>query len=188
MEEGNRFWARRIPPRKALGNYALASFRDHTMQSEASREEIGRFYREAVEVGVGAVAIDQVWVLTASRNTRGTGIKVGSAAGFPLGPTHVTAKPVEEPGMVMNIGAMRPGNLEAVHSGIRDVVDIGHDFGCIIRVIPENAQLSNEHAGLDYTKSAPGLGRRELKGRCPVDESNGRAVDMRQDKRRQLAA
>jgi deoxyribose-phosphate aldolase len=70
--------------------------------------------------------------------------------------------------MVMNIGAMRSGNLEIVRSDIRGVVDIAHDSGCILKVILENTYLSDEQkvaacqlaqqAGADYVKTSTGLG------------------------------
>ena len=70
--------------------------------------------------------------------------------------------------MVMNIGALRSGNLESVFSDIQGVVDIAHDFGCILKVILENAYLSDEQkvtacqiakqAGADYVKTSTGLG------------------------------
>jgi deoxyribose-phosphate aldolase len=63
---------------------------------------------------------------------------------------------------------MRSGNLGFVESDIRGVVDIAHDSGCIIKVILENAYLSDEQkvaacqvaeqAGADYVKTATGFG------------------------------
>lgn len=157
----------------------LASVIDHTMlRPQASCEEMERFCAEAVSLGVGAVAIHQVWVPIAARILRGTGIKVGTVVGFPFGATLPSVKRVEaeasiragaeELDMVMNIGAMRSGNLEGVQSDIQGVVDIAHDFGCIIKVILENAYLSDEQkvvacqiakrAGADFVKTSTGLG------------------------------
>ena len=131
-----------------------------------------------MSLGVGAIAIHQVWVPLAVRILRGTGIKVGTVVGFPFGATHTSAKRAEaeasiragaeELDMVMNVGALRSGNLEGVHSDIRGVVDIAHDSGCILKVILENAYLSDEQkvtacriakqAGADYVKTSTGFG------------------------------
>jgi deoxyribose-phosphate aldolase len=157
----------------------LARIIDHTMlRPQATSEDLDRFCREAVALGVGAIAIHQVWVPLAAEILRGPGIKVGTVVGFPFGATHASVKRMEaeasiragaeEIDMVMNIGAMRSGNLEIVLSDIRGVVDIAHDSGCILKVILENAYLSDEQkvtacqlakqAGADYVKTSTGFG------------------------------
>jgi deoxyribose-phosphate aldolase len=157
----------------------LARIVDHTMlRPQATCEEVERFCLEAVSLGVGAVAIYPVWVPVAARLLRGSGTRVGSVVGFPFGATLTSAKRAEalaciragaeELDMVMNIGAMRTGNLEGVLSDIQGVVDIAHDSGCILKVILENAYLSNEQkvaacrmakqAGADYVKTSTGFG------------------------------
>ena len=74
----------------------LARIMDHTMlRPQATCEEIGRFCREAVSLGVGAVAIYPVWVPMAARHLHGTGVKVGTVVGFPFGATHASAKRAE---------------------------------------------------------------------------------------------
>lgn len=157
----------------------LASIIDHTMlRPQATAEELDRFCHEAVALGVGAISIHQIWVPRAVRILRGTGIKVGTVVGFPFGATHSCVKRqeaevsiragAEELDMVMNIGAMRSGNLERVLSDIRGVVEIAHQGGCILKVILENTYLLDEQkaaacriakqAGADYVKTSTGLG------------------------------
>ena len=158
---------------------ALARIMDHTLlRPQATSEELDRFCREAVSLGVGAIAIHQVWVPLAVRILQGTGIKVGTVVGFPFGATHSSVKRAEaaasiragaeELDMVMNIGALRSGNLEGVHSDIQGVACIAHESGCILKVILENAYLSDEQkvtacrlakqAGADYVKTSTGWG------------------------------
>ena len=158
---------------------ALAGIIDHTLlRPQATGGDLERFCREAVMLGVGAISIHQVWVPLAAKILRGTGIKVGSVVGFPFGANHASIKRAEadasiragaeELDMVMNIGAMRSGNLEIVRSDIRGVVDIAHDSSCILKVILENTYLSDEQkitacqlaqqAGADYVKTSTGLG------------------------------
>ncbi|TAM81809.1 MAG: deoxyribose-phosphate aldolase [Acidobacteria bacterium] len=158
---------------------ALARIIDHTMlRPHGTSKDMERFCREAAALGVGAVAIHQVWVPLAARTLRGTGIKVGTVVGFPFGAIHASVKRAEaeasiragaeELDMVMNIGALRSGNLETVLSDIRGVVSIAHSSGCILKVILENAYLSDEQkvtacqiamqAGADYVKTSTGFG------------------------------
>jgi len=157
----------------------LASVIDHTMlRPQAACEDMERFCDEAVSLGVGVISIHQVWVPMAVRRLRGTGIKVGTVVGFPFGATLPSIKRAEaeasiragaeELDMVMNIGAMRSGNLEGVQGDIQGVVDIAHESGCILKVILENAYLSDEQkvtacqiaqrAGADFVKTSTGLG------------------------------
>ncbi len=157
----------------------LSNIIDHTMlRPQAASDELERFCAEAVTLDVGAIAIHQVWAPLAVRILAGTGIKVGTVVGFPFGATHACVKRAEaeasirtgaeELDMVMNIGALRSGNLEGVLSDIQGVVDIAHDSGCILKVILENAYLSDEQkvtacqiamqAGADYVKTSTGLG------------------------------
>ena len=157
----------------------LARIIDHTMlRPQATAADLDQFCAEAVRLGVGAIAIHQVWVPLAVRILRGTGIKVETVVGFPFGAMHASVKRLEaeasiragaeELDMVMNIGALRSGNLEGVLSDIQGVVDIAHGSGCILKVILENAYLSDEQkvaacqiakqAGADYVKTSTGLG------------------------------
>ena len=157
----------------------LAHIIDHTMlRPQATSDELDQFCREAVSLGVGAISIHQTWVPRAVGILHGTGIKVGTVVGFPFGATHSSVKRAEaevsiragaeELDMVMNVGALLSGNLEGVLSDIRGVADIAHDSGCILKVILENAYLSDEQkvtacrlakeAGADYVKTSTGLG------------------------------
>lgn len=158
---------------------SLARIIDHTLlRPQATSEELERFCHEAVSLGVGAISIHQVWVPQAACILRGTGIKVGTVVGFPFGAAFPSVKRAEaaasiragaeELDMVMNIGAMRSGNLEGAHSDIQGVACIAHESGCILKVILENAYLSDEQkvtacrlakrAGADYVKTSTGLG------------------------------
>lgn len=152
---------------------------DHTMlRPQAASADVEQFCHEAATLGVGAIAIHQVWVPLATRILQRTGIRIGTIVGFPFGATQASVKRAEaeasiragaeELDMVMNIGAMRSGNLETVLSDIRGVVDIAHGYGCIVKVILENAYLSDEQkvtacraameAGADYVKTSTGFG------------------------------
>ena len=172
------FWET-AAPRHPPDLRSLARVIDHTLlRPQATSEELERFCHEAVSLGVGAISIHQVWVPLAVRILRGTGIKVGTVVGFPFGASFPSVKRVEaetsiragaeELDMVMNIGAMHSGKLECVCSDIQGVACIAHESGCILKVILENAYLSDEQkvtacrlakqAGADYVKTSTGLG------------------------------
>jgi deoxyribose-phosphate aldolase len=69
--------------------------------------------------------------------------------------------------MVMNIGAMRSGDLEAVENDILGVAEVCHAGGAILKVILENSYLSElekveacrivKKAGADYVKTSTGF-------------------------------
>ena len=166
-------------PQDSTDLRALARIMDHTLlRPQATAKELEQFCNEAVSLGVGTISIHQVWVPLAARILRGTEIKVGSVVGFPFGANHTSVKRAEaeasiragaeELDMVLNIGAMLSGNLEGVRSDIQGVASIAHGSGCILKVILENAYLSDEQkvtacrlakqAGADYVKTSTGLG------------------------------
>ena len=157
----------------------LAQLIDHTaLRPEASRGEIEQLCREAESFGFGAVHVNPAWVALAVRQLCGSAVKVGTVIGFPFGATLTFAKRAEaeaairvgarELDMVMNVGAMRSGNLEHVRSDIAGVVEVAHDSGCTLKVILENAYLADaqkvaacqiaKQAGADYVKTSTGFG------------------------------
>ena len=165
----------------------LARLIDHTLlRPEASRSEIEQLCREALSHGFGAVYLSLAWVPLAAEQLRGSGVKVGTVIGFPFGATLTSAKRAEaeaairlgaeELDMVMNAGALRSGQLELVQSDISGVAEISHAYGCILKVILENAYLSDaqkvtacriaEQAGADYVKTSTGFGP---SGACEAD-------------------
>ncbi len=157
----------------------LARLIDHTLlRPEATRGEIEQHCQEALSLGFGAVYIGPTWIALAAEQLRGSAVRVGTAIGFPFGATLTSAKCAEaeaairlgasELDMVMNIGALRSGRLEQVRSDIGGVVEVAHDSGCTLKVILENAYLSDEQkvtacriakqAGADYVKTSTGFG------------------------------
>ena len=157
----------------------LAQLIDHTaLRPEASRGEIEQLCREAESFGFGAVHVNPAWVALAAEQLRGSTVVVGTVIGFPFGATLTSAKRAEAEAairvgardldMVMNVGAMRSGNLELVRSDIAGVVEVAHNSGCTLKVILENAYLSDtqkvagcqiaKQAGADYAKTSTGFG------------------------------
>lgn len=76
------------------------------------------------------------------------------------------AKGAEEIDMVLNIGRLKSGDVDYVEKDIKAVVDAAHEGGVKIKVILENAFLTDEEkviacqicerAGADFTKTSTG--------------------------------
>lgn len=156
-----------------------ASLIDHTLlKPEATRDDVVKLCREAKQYGFASVCVNPYWVPLAAYELVGTGVKVCTVIGFPLGATLTRAKISEtaaalglgarEIDMVLNIGALRGGDYDAVRSDIRGVVEISHRAGAIVKVILETALLSDvqkgvacvlaKMAGADFVKTSTGFG------------------------------
>ena len=107
----------------------------------------------------------------------GTDVAVGTTIGFPHG-NHATevkvfeaqralADGATELDMVLQIGALKSGRDADVEADIRAVVEVGHAAGALVKVIFENAYLTDdekirachltENAGADFVKTSTGF-------------------------------
>jgi deoxyribose-phosphate aldolase len=157
----------------------LASLIDHTLLGTgATRLEVLARCGEALELGFAVVCVNPIWVPLVTRELRRSHVKVGTVVGFPLGATLASSKRAEaeaalrvgaqEIDMVMNVGALRSGELDRVESDIRGVVEVCQAGGATLKVILENGYLSDEEkamacriaqrAGADFVKTATGFG------------------------------
>lgn len=142
---------------KNLTGKLLAKTIDHTLlKPEATAEQILRLCSEAKEFGFASVCINPGYVELAFRELRGTEIKVCTVVGFPLGATTSKVKAYEageavcagagEVDMVLNVGALKSGNLELVQEDIFAVVNAARNANphIVIKVILETGVLSAE--------------------------------------------
>lgn len=157
----------------------VAGLIDHTLlKADATREEIERLCNEAREFGFATVCINPHWVSLAARLLRGGSAGVCTVVGFPLGATTSDAKHYEtrralydganEIDMVINIGALKSGDLGIVERDIAAVVSACRDCGALSKVIIEAALLTDDEkvtactlskaAGADYVKTSTGFG------------------------------
>ncbi|MBO2531452.1 MAG: deoxyribose-phosphate aldolase [Thermoactinomycetaceae bacterium] len=155
----------------------LASMIDHTLlKPEATASDIDRLCREASELGFGAVCVNPWWVFRAAERLKGSGVRVCTVVGFPLGATSTEAKEAEtkravadgasEIDMVMNIGAFKSGDRQGVEDDIRAVVRAAG--GRTVKVILETGLLAEEEirlacglakaAGAHFVKTSTGFG------------------------------
>ena len=106
----------------------------------------------------------------------GSGVLVGTVVGFPHGSSTTAVKTAEaelalddgaaELDMVLPIGWLRSKKDAYVQDDIAAVVGVAHDRGAIVKVILENAYLTDEEkvrgcqlaeqAGADYVKTSTG--------------------------------
>jgi deoxyribose-phosphate aldolase len=126
---------------------------------------------------VASVCCRPTDVVRAAAILRGTDVKVGTTIGFPHG-DHVTDIKVAEArraladgalelDMVLLIGALRSGRDAEVQADIAAVVEVAHAGGAIVKVIFENAYLTDdekvracrltEAAGGDFVKTSTGF-------------------------------
>ena len=152
---------------------------DHTLlKADATRTEIESLCREAAQFKFATVCVNPAWVATAARLLTGSGVGVCSVVGFPLGATTPDVKGYEtrraiydgarEIDMVINVGALKSGDLRVVERDIEAVAATCRDCGVLSKVIIEAALLTDDEkvtactlakaAGADYVKTSTGFG------------------------------
>ncbi len=161
------------------GSRDLSGLIDHTLlKPDATSSEIDQLCKEAAEWKFAAVCVNPTWVALAAQRLRGTGVLVCSVVGFPLGATTPDVKQFEarraifdgasEIDMVINVGALKSGDVRLVTDDIRGVVSACRASGATSKVILETALLTDEEkvtactlskaAGADFVKTSTGFG------------------------------
>jgi deoxyribose-phosphate aldolase len=157
----------------------VAGFIDHTLlKPDATRQQIEELCHEAAQFKFATVCVNPTWVATCARLLSGSGVGVCSVVGFPLGATSSDVKEYEtrraifdgarEIDMVINIGALKSGDLHVVERDIESVTRPCRESGALSKVIIEAALLSDEEkitactlakaACADYVKTSTGFG------------------------------
>ncbi len=157
---------------------AIAALIDHTiLKAEATRAEIVKVCREARQYGFASVCVNSYWVPLVRSELAGSPVRVCTVVGFPLGAASTEAKSAEtqtavnagaaEIDMVINIGALKSGDRDAVRADIEKVARASHQGGAIVKVIIETALLTDpektlacvlaKEAGADYVKTSTGF-------------------------------
>ncbi len=154
---------------------SVSTMIDHTLlKPDATRAEIEKLCREAAEFHFATVCVNPAWVATAAALLRGSGVGVCSVVGFPLGATTPDVKAYEtrraifdgatEIDMVINIGALKSGDLRTVECDIAAVVEPCRQSGAISKVIIEAALLTDEEKITACSLSKAAGGVRDLEG------------------------
>ncbi|HEX6868974.1 MAG TPA: deoxyribose-phosphate aldolase, partial [Candidatus Limnocylindrales bacterium] len=133
--------------------------------------------RLALAYDVASVCVRPADVARARGILDGTDVAIGSTIGFPHGNHRTEAKVFEsvraigdgarELDMVLQIGALKSGRDADVEADIRAVVNVAHAANAIVKVIFENAYLTDdekiracrltEAAGGDFVKTSTGF-------------------------------
>ncbi|HBY64498.1 MAG TPA: deoxyribose-phosphate aldolase [Solibacterales bacterium] len=177
-----------------LAETALASYIDHTqLRPDATRADIVKLCEEAKLYRFASVCVNPYWVTLAAAELAGSDVKVCAVVGFPLGAGTTEMKAAEaelavrngarEIDMVINVGALRDGDLETVRLDIKAVAGVCHRGGAILKVILENVLLTREQkiagceaarrAGADFVKTSTGFA---AGGATPEDVALMRSV------------
>jgi deoxyribose-phosphate aldolase len=158
----------------------VARYIDHTLlKPEATRDEVLKICEEGARYGFASVCINPTWVREAACALRGSGVKVCTVIGFPLGANAPDTKAFEarraifdgasELDMVINIGALKSGDYDLVLRDIAGVVGVAHEVGYVCKVIIETALLTDDEkaracilakeAGADFVKTSTGFSK-----------------------------
>ncbi len=156
----------------------LAKTIDHSLlRPELTREDVIAGCALARKYSVASVCVKPCHVRLAAEQLKGCDVKVSTVIGFPHG-AHVTEIKVAEAqramddgavelDMVLNIGELRSGSADYVREDIHAVCAAAHARGAKVKVIFENAYLTDEQkilacklaeaAGADWVKTSTGF-------------------------------
>ena len=176
---GNRSGAR-VSGRLGVANVPrdVAKLIDHTLlKADATYAQVDQLCAEARKFGFKSVCVNPFHVRRCANNLRGSDVLVCTVIGFPLGATPREIKAMEarralrdgarELDMVINIGALKSGDDEAVYQDIRLVSEVAHEGGAKLKVIIETALLTDDEkiracqaakrARADFVKTSTGM-------------------------------
>lgn len=162
-------------PAGKVGN--LAPFIDHTLlKPNATDDQVEKLCKEAMKYKFASVCVNSAYVPLASKLLQGSGVKVCTVVGFPLGAMSSESKACEtreaiskgadEIDMVINVGKLKSGDYAYVCEDIKSVVRAAQ--GRCVKVILETSSLTDDEkvagcilakaAGADYVKTSTGFG------------------------------
>lgn len=155
----------------------VAKYIDHTLlKPDATREQYEQLCDEAAKYGFYSVCVNSFWIPFCARRLRGKDVKVCSVVGFPLGAMDSRSKGFEtrnaiesgasEIDMVVNVGALKSGDLDVVEEDIRAVSRACRST-TVLKVIIETCLLTDDEkvtacrlameAGVQFVKTSTGL-------------------------------
>lgn len=168
---------RNQPRSRTKSEIDLAAYIDAALlKTETTAEQIEKLCEEAAHYHYKAIFINPAYVKLCRGLLEGSGVRVGSVAGFPLGATTTEVKiyeaqenenhGAEEIDMVANIGAIKSGDFGLVErdiAGVRKALAHHTTF----KVIIESSLLTHEEkvttakivadCGADFVKTSTGM-------------------------------
>ncbi|GAP10277.1 deoxyribose-phosphate aldolase [Bellilinea caldifistulae] len=163
---------------KTITYEQLAKVIDHSLlRPELTSQEVIEGCQLAARYHVATVCVKPCHVRLAAEQLKDSDVLVSTVVGFPHGSSVTEIKVAEaqramddgavELDMVLNIGELRSGNDEYVYQDIKAVCDAAHARGVKVKVILENAYLTDEEkvracqlaekAGADWVKTSTGF-------------------------------
>lgn len=151
---------------------------DHTLlKPEATADQIKKLCQEAKEQKFWSVCVNSYYVKLAASCLSGSGVKVCTVVGFPLGASTMETKRFEamkaiaegakEIDMVVNNSAVKSGEWQYVLDDISSLAQVCHQQGAILKVILETCLLNEEEkkkicelavkANADFVKTSTGF-------------------------------
>ena len=161
----------------SIDKKTLASMIDHTiLKPTATKEQVAELCQQALLNHFASVCINPCFVKLAAEMLKGSDVKTCTVIGFPLGANTTEVKAFEakkavnegaqEVDMVINIGALKEGDLEYVENDIAQVVKVSQ--GALVKVIIETCFLTDKEkvtvcnlakkAGANFVKTSTGFG------------------------------
>ena len=156
----------------------MAGLIDHTLlRADARSEEVEQLCAEALQYGFASVCVNPTHVALVAERLASSPVLTCAVVGFPLGATTTGQKVFEteqvvqagaqEVDMVINIGALKDGDLQFVEQDIAEVVQAAHAGHASCKVIIETVLLSDtekvqacelsKRAGADFVKTSTGF-------------------------------
>ena len=156
----------------------LNQYIDHTLlKADASLEQITNLCQQAQENHFFSVCVNSYYVKAAVELLKGSGVKVCTVVGFPLGASTMETKRFEaikaiaegakEIDMVLNISAVKSQNWQYVLDDMSSLAQVCHQQNALLKVILENCLLTNDEkkktcelavkAGVDFVKTSTGF-------------------------------
>ncbi len=163
---------------KTITTEELAKVIDHSLlKPELTEADVSTGCELAKQYHVASVCVKPCDVTLAAKLLAGSDVAVGTVIGFPHGNSTTAIKVAEaqqaladgaiELDMVINIGALRSGKTDYVRNEIRQVVEVAHAARALVKVIFENAYLTDkqkvlackicEEVGVDFVKTSTGF-------------------------------
>ena len=151
---------------------------DHTiLKADATKDRVDKILEFAKVNQTASVCINPYYVKYASDYLNGTGVKVCTVIGFPLGQNTKEVKVIEtkdaikngadEIDMVINVAALKDKEYDYVKQEIKEILDAVKTEGKLLKVIIENAYLTDEEktkvceickeVGVDFVKTSTGF-------------------------------
>lgn len=159
----------------------LASYLDSTnLKPQATQKDIAALCEEAARLQMAAVCIHPCRLPQAQAILPGTGVRLCTVIGFPLGAEGRNSKVfsaacaledgAEELDMVINLGALKDGDYGKVEEEVKSILKLKNDYYFILKVIVETALLSHTElitltrmlgdCGADFIKTSTGFSSR----------------------------